>query len=146
MGWCNKDHWSYVFLALTHRYLLVLTPLPACPRTPCGFCSQPRRSSEQSSCSPITTQTRTGSCTSPMSAMPTDNGGLRSGIFWERTRRIGKWQDDAMMIWKRLPHYWSFVREIHHPMVDPHTKGQLCRLLVFICCWPNRLLNQSSSC
>ena len=33
-GWCKKDvtpllmHWSYIFLALTHRYMLQLAPIP----------------------------------------------------------------------------------------------------------------------
>ena len=40
------------------------------------------------------------------------------------------YHDDAIK-WKHFPHYWPFVRGIHHSPVNSPHKGQWCRALFF---------------
>ena len=69
------------------------------------------------------------------------------------TTHLNWWHNDIIK-WKLFPRYWSFVRGIHRPPVNPppppphtHThKGQWCGALMFslICAWTNGSVNNET--
>ena len=76
---------------------------------------------------------------------------IKTSIWWTRGTRqaVGTWhtEHDDVMVRKRFPSYWPFVRGIHRsPVNSPHNWSVTQSSDVLFAVSPDKLQNKQSSC